>query len=39
MFVVNKCPIRPQLPADFLARQQLAGPLQQHAKHLKRLRA
>jgi hypothetical protein len=38
MFVVNKSSVGPQLPADFLSRQQLAGPLQQQAKHLKRLR-
>ena len=37
MFVVNKSSVGPQLPGDFLSRQQLTGPLQQQAQHLKRL--
>src|ERR1017187_7284945 len=38
MLKINKCPVGPKLPRDFLSRQQLAGPLQQHEQHLKRLR-
>lgn len=38
MFGIDEGSVRPQLPCDFLARQQLAGPLQKQAEQLKGLR-
>ena len=37
MLVVDERPIGPELTGDLFAGNQLAGPVQQHEKHLKRL--
>src|SRR5260370_1636002 len=37
MFVVDEGTVGPQLPRDFLSRQQFAGALQKHEEHLKGL--